>query len=161
MQNLQIILKKKLENAKKVAVIGIGSELRSDDAAGLLVAEKLQKSKIPKLKVFLGATAPENLTGEIIKYKPSHIIIIDSAEMNQKPGTMLLINPEEAGGISFSSHTLPIKMMVDYLFESLKSEILIIGIQPKTLMFGENVSKEVMGSVKKISNLIQKILQKE
>lgn len=161
MQNLQIILKKKLENAKKVAVIGIGSELRSDDAAGLLVAEKLQKSKIPKLKVFLGATAPENLTGEIIKYKPSHIIIIDSAEMNQKPGTALLINPEEAGGISFSSHTLPIKMMVDYLSESLKSEILIIGIQPKTLMFGENVSKEVMGSVKKISNLIQKILQKE
>ena len=36
-------IKKKLENAKKVAVIGIGSELRSDDAAGLLVAEKLQK----------------------------------------------------------------------------------------------------------------------
>jgi len=161
MQNLQIILKKKLKNAKKVAVIGIGSELRSDDAAGLLVAKELQKSKIPKLKVFLGATAPENLTGEIIKYKPSHIIIIDTAEMDQKPGSTLLINPEEAGGISFSSHMLPIKMMVDYLSESLKSEILIIGIQPKTLMFGENVSKEVKRSVKKISDLIQKILQEE
>ena len=161
MQNLQIILKKKLKNAKKVAVIGIGSELRSDDAAGLLVAKELQKSKIPKLKVFLGATAPENLTGEIIKYKPSHIIIIDTAEMDQKPGSTLLINPEEAGGISFSSHMLPIKMMVDYLSESLKSEILIIGIQPKTLMFGENVSKEVKRSVKKISDLSQKILQEE
>ena len=50
-------------------------------------------------------------------------------------------------------------MMVDYLFESLKSEILIIGIQPKTLMFGENVSKEVMGSVKDIK-FDSKILQK-
>ncbi len=161
MQSLQTILKKKLKNAKKIAVIGIGSDLRSDDAAGLLVAEELRKSKIPKLKVFLGATAPENLTGEIIKYKPSHIIIIDSAEMNQKPGTVLLINPEEAGGISFSSHMLPIKMMVDYLYGSLESEILIIGIQPKSLIFGEDVSEEVKSSVKKISNLIQKILQKE
>lgn len=161
MQSLQTILKKKLKNAKKIAVIGIGSDLRSDDAAGLLVAEELRKSKIPKLKVFIGATAPENLTGEIIKYKPSHIIIIDSAEMNQKPGTVLLINPEEAGGISFSSHMLPIKMMVDYLYGSLESEILIIGIQPKSLIFGEDVSEEVKSSVKKISNLIQKILQKE
>jgi hydrogenase 3 maturation protease len=161
MPNLKTILKKKLKDAKKIAVLGIGSELRADDAAGLLVAEELKKIKNSKLKVFLGSTAPENLTGEIIKYKPTHIIIIDSVDSDQKPGFILLVNPEEVGGISFSSHLLPVKMIVDYLLGSLKCEIIIIGIQPKILTFGGTISKEVKKSAKQISNVIRQILQPE
>ena len=52
MPNLKTILKKKLKDAKKIAVLGIGSALRSDDAAGLLVAEELKKIKNPKIKSF-------------------------------------------------------------------------------------------------------------
>ena len=158
MQSLETILKKKLKDAGKVAVLGIGSELRGDDAAGLIVAEELQKSKISKLKVFFGGTAPENLTGEIIKYKPTHIIIIDSADLDKDPGSVLLISSDDVGGISFSSHMMPIKMMADYLLRSIKCEIMVIGIQPETLEFGSSVSKEVEKSVKKISGIIRKCL---
>jgi hydrogenase 3 maturation protease len=161
MPNLKTILKKKLKDAKKIAVLGIGSELRGDDVAGLLVAEELKKIKNLKLKVFFGSTAPENLTGEIIKYKPTHIVIVDSTDTDQKAGSIILISPEEVGGISFSSHMLPIKMMVDYLLESLKCEIIIIGIQPKILMFGETISKEVKKSTKQISDAIRQILQEK
>ncbi len=158
MLNLKTTLKKKLKDAKKIAVLGIGSELRADDVAGLIVAEELKKIKNLKLKVFLGSTAPENLTGEIIKYKPTHIIIVDSVDTDQKPGFILLISPEEVGGVSFSSHMLPVKMIVDYLLESLKCEIIIVGIQPKTLVFGETISEEVKKSTKQISDVIRQIL---
>jgi len=158
MENLKTKLKKKLKDAKKIAVLGIGSELRADDVAGLLVAGELKKIKNLKLKVFLGSTAPENLTGEIIKYKPTHIIIVDSVDTDQEPGFILLVDPEEVGGVSFSSHMLPVKMIVDYLLESLKCEIIIIGIQPKTLVFGEAISKEVKKSAKQVSDVIKEIL---
>lgn len=158
MLNLKTTLKKKLKDAKKIAVLGIGSELRADDVAGLLVAEELKKTKNLKLKVFIGSTAPENLTGEIIKYKPTHIIIVDSVDTDQKPGFILLISPEEVGGVSFSSHMLPVKMIVDYLLESLKCEIIIIGIQPKILAFGKTISKEVKKSAKQVSDVIRQIL---
>jgi len=161
MENLKALLKKKLKDAKKIAVLGIGSELRADDVAGLLVAEELKKIKNSKLKVFLGSTAPENFTGEIIKYNPTHIIIVDSMDMDQKPGFTLLISPEEVGGVSFSTHMLPVKMMVDYLLASLKCEIIIIGIQPKILVFGETISKEVKKSTGQVSNIIQQVLQEE
>ena len=161
MQNLKTTLNKNLKGAKKIAILGVGSSLRSDDAAGLLVAEKLNKIKNPKLKVFLGSTAPENLTGEIIKYEPSHIIIIDSVDMDQKPGSILLVNPQEVDGISFYSHMLPIKMTIDYLLESIKCEIIIIGIQPKSLEFSETVSNEVRKSTKQIADVIRQILQEE
>jgi len=161
MANLKTILKQKLKDAKKIAVLGIGSELRADDAAGLIVAEELKKIKNLKLKVFLGSTAPENFTGEIIKFKPTHILIVDSVDTDQKPGFILLINPEEVGGVSFSTHMLPVKMMVDYLLASLECEIIIIGIQPKVLLFGETISKEVKKSTKQVSGVIKQILQEE
>jgi hydrogenase 3 maturation protease len=161
MPNLKISLKKKLKSAEKIAVLGIGSALRSDDAAGLLVAEEIKKIKIPKLKVFFGSTAPENLTGEIIKYKPTHIIIVDCVDTDQKPGSILLINPQEVDGISFSTHMLPVKMIVDYFLESLKCEIIIIGIQPKSLEFGETVSEEVKKATKQIADVTRQIMQEE
>ena len=70
MQKLKMQLKQKLENAGKVAVLGVGSELRGDDVAGIMAAEQIErisrpKTTAPELKVFIGHTAPENLTGEI------------------------------------------------------------------------------------------------
>jgi hydrogenase 3 maturation protease len=161
MPNLKTLLKKKLKGAEKIAVLGVGSVLRNDDAAGLLVADQLKKIKNPKLKVFLGSTAPENLTGEIIKYKPTHIAIVDSVDMDQKPGSIMLIEPQVVEGVSFSTHMLPVKMIVDYFLESLKCEIIIIGIQPKSLEFGGTVSDEVKKSAKQIADTIRQILQEE
>ena len=42
-------LRNRLAGAKKIAVLGIGSELRSDDVAGMLAAEKLYKDTAPEL----------------------------------------------------------------------------------------------------------------
>ncbi|MDD5687399.1 MAG: hydrogenase maturation peptidase HycI [Elusimicrobia bacterium] len=159
MPDFKTILKKKLKDAKRIAFLGIGSELRGDDIAGLLVAEELSKFKSKKLKIFIGSTAPENITGEIKDYKPTHILIVDSMDADKKAGTITIINPEEVGGVSFSTHMLPIKMIVDYLVASLKCEIIIIGIQPKILKFDKTVSKEVKKSVKQISNIIKQIVQ--
>jgi hydrogenase 3 maturation protease len=161
MPNLKILLKKKLKGAKKIAVLGVGSLLRNDDAAGLLVAEELKKIKNPKLKVFLGSTAPENLTGEIIKYRPTNIVIVDSVDTDRKPGSILLISPQEVDGVSFFTHMLPVKMIVDYFLESLKCEIIIVGIQPKSLEFGETIYDGVKKSTNHIADVIRQILQEE
>ena len=154
MQNLTTELKSRLKAAKRIAILGVGSELRGDDAAGMLVAEAVLK-KTKKARVFLGATAPENLTGEIIKFKPSHIIIVDTADIKQKPGTILLLKAEDlAEGVSFSTHKLPPKVMMDYFVRALKCKIFIIGIQPKCIKFDAPVSKEVKSSVKEVSGAI-------
>ena len=75
MQTPETILTKRIHKAKKIGILGIGSELRADDVAGILVAQQIEKSVAEKklnteLKIFIGATAPENLTGEIKKFAP-------------------------------------------------------------------------------------------
>lgn len=145
-------LKKKLEGARKVLVLGVGSELRGDDAAGLLVAERLQGK--PGINVILGGTAPENFTGEIKRIKPSHLIIVDSAEFGEKPGSVRLIEPSEVGGYSFSTHSLPMKVMVDYLTNDFPCEVMIIGIQPGSLAFGSPMAEAVRAAVEEVASTI-------
>ena len=155
--NLKKILNQKFKDAKKIAVLGVGSDLRADDAAGILIAEQLKKEiSNSRVKVFLGATAPENLTGEIIRFKPTHLLILDSADISAKPGTIEIIDVDQVRGISFSTHQMPFKVLVDYILNYIKCSIFIIGIQPKSLKFGGSVSKEVLKSVKQVSSAIIK-----
>ncbi len=168
MTKLTTVLKQKLENARKVAILGVGSELRSDDAAGVLAAQQIKKISRPKkksapqVKVFIGETAPENLTGEIKKFEPSHLIIIDSADINTKPGQIKIINPEKVAGTSFCTHSLPIKVMIDYLRQSSPNlKVIVIGIQPQTIVVGSNVSKEVSQAVEELTATIINLLKKD
>ena len=163
MQSLKRELKARLKGAKRVAVLGVGSELRGDDIAGILVLEALKKSKKIKpsirLKTFEGSTAPENLTGEIKVFKPTHLIIVDTADIGESPGSVLLLRADEVGrGISFSTHKIPPKILIDYFTHSLKCEIIIIGIQPRSIGFGRNMSKAVISSSRSVAGSILKAL---
>jgi hydrogenase maturation protease HycI len=149
---------KKFHNAKRIALVGVGSELRGDDAAGILVAREFLKNKIKSLKVFLGETAPENITGQIKKYKPTHIIIVDSADMKERPGKVKLFEVDQIAGITFSTHQLSLKMMVDYLSNFFKFDCVVLGIQPKCIQFGSEISKEVLKAVKTAATLIKKLI---
>jgi len=164
MKNLPKILAGSLKDSERIAVLGIGSELRADDAAGLLVIANIKNNpktrKLPvSLKTFYGSTAPENLTGEIRKYKPTHIIMVDSIDAGKSPGSIVVIDPDNISGASFSSHQLPLKILVDYFLKLLACKVLIIGIQPKSLEFSGIVSKKTIQSALRVSDALISALQ--
>ncbi|HVP58578.1 MAG TPA: hydrogenase 3 maturation endopeptidase HyCI [bacterium] len=155
MPDLQKILQRNLSGASRIALVAVGSDLRSDDAAGLEVAARLQelqkkRARTPRLRIFIGGTAPENQSGAIRKFGPSHMVVIDSADAGKPAGTVFAIDPEEVGGISFSTHQLPLRLMIEYLRETITCSVAIIGIQPKSLAFGGPISREVDRAVDRI-----------
>lgn len=160
MQTPETILKKRLNNAERIGVLAVGSELRADDAAGLLVAKQIRKSlgKSRRIKIFLGHTAPENLTGRIKEFKPSHLIIIDALEMSRSAGSIAVIELAKTDGLSVSTHKLPIRLIADYLFAAIACKTIIVGIQPQSLAFGGPVCGPVIKAVKKLSLLLVKVI---
>ncbi len=92
MRKVTETLKKCLDGCRRVAVLGVGSELRGDDAAGVLVVRDLRNlvSERPFSSLvfegFEGANAPENMTGFITSFKPTHILVIDAAEIGASTG---------------------------------------------------------------------------
>ena len=161
MQNLKKKLAAKLKKAKKTALLCIGSELRSDDAAGILVAKHLLEKKITakkQFKVFIGETAPENLTGEIKTFNPDLLVIIDAANLGKKPGTTAVFSAKQLRGVSFSTHTLPLGMIIDYIKGYVDCSVVLIGIQPKSIEFGISVTPAVKKAAKALAALISELL---
>ena len=158
-------LKKWLDGFKKVAILGVGSGLRQDDNAGTVTAKKIEEliasSKISKsIKIFLGETAPENLSGQIREFRPTHIIIIDSADMGLKPGETRLVDIKNISGISFSTHRMPLSILAGYFTSSFDCKVMLIGIQPYSIEFSEELSGIVSKAVGILSKQIAEVLTK-
>jgi hydrogenase 3 maturation protease len=160
MTSLKAILGEKLQRAERVAVLAIGSALRADDAAGMLAGEELaglsaHEGAGARVAVFLGGTAPENLTGEIKRFRPTHLVILDAADMGREPGCIELMEPAALSlNTSVSTHGLPVAMLADYLRRFTGCEVIVIGIQPETRGFGEEPSEKVRGAARELAAAI-------
>lgn len=144
-------LQNRINGYTKLVIIGIGNEMNGDDAAGMFIAKELQKTlKDPKVEIFLGGATPENLTGPIKKTSPSHILIIDAADFGAKPGEIKILDKDQIEGAGFSTHSFPLSVFVDYLKQETGAVVILLGIQPKSMKPGEEISAEVLESSKLI-----------
>jgi hydrogenase 3 maturation protease len=154
-----------LDDAQRVVVLGVGSDLRGDDAAGVLVAARLlealgmdDRRGGPEVLVLDGSTAPENLTGPIKRFEPTHVVIVDSAIMGLEPGAVEMLRAGEAGGVPFCTHALPISVTADYLVAECGAWVGVIGIQPQDVGFGVAVTPAVEAAVAEVAAVLAELL---
>jgi len=94
------------------------------------------------------------VTGEIVRFAPSHLVLVDAAFFDAEPGTISVIESEKIGGVSFSTHTLPAPIILDYLQKSTGCKAVIVGIQPKSTEFMAEVSKPVLRAVEDLAEAL-------
>ncbi|MEI6579776.1 MAG: hydrogenase maturation protease [Eubacteriales bacterium] len=162
MKDLYDFLIDRLRGVKKLAVLGAGSVLRADDAAGVMAVENLMADcsvdKYPNVRFYLGETAPENYSGNIRNFCPSHILIIDAADLGQNPGDIVDINPNTVGGPTFCSHMLPLKIMIDYLISETGTAVTLLGIQFKNIAFDTAMTREIREAVDEVCETLKKVI---
>jgi hydrogenase 3 maturation protease len=140
-------------------VLGAGAELRGDDFAGVLVARAIEKwrrsKKIAHVRGFEGCAAPENLTGEIARFRPSHVLVVDAAHLSLEPGEVRMIPADSVAGTSFSTHMLPMRIVLDYLKASCGCRALVAGIQPEQTDVMGPISKKVRRAIEAVVATVQ------
>jgi len=147
------------EGVSRVVIVGIGSEVRGDDAAGVFVVKNLKKRvKSPNVLIIDAGVAPESFTSQIRKFKSSHVILIDAADFGAEPGTVIFTDSSAAIGQSISTHRLPLSVLSDYLRNQTSAKIFIIGIQPSGAEIGGEMSEKVMGAVVEVTEALAKKL---
>ena len=135
----------------KVGVLGIGNTLRSDDGVGSLLAVRI-KEKV-RFTVYDAGSSPENYLGKIIKDNPGTVLIIDAVDSGGQPGNFRIWEKEEFKTVNlFSTHNASLSLTINYLQSHIKADILILGIQPKTLAFGDILSPEVHGALTQLEH---------
>ena len=130
-------------------LLGVGNELSGDDGIGPWVAQHFHAAGWQAIDCF---TVPENYTSKVKRLQPTVIVIVDAADMAIRPGEMRRIPLEKIEAASFSTHMLPLSMVVGYLAEATSADIGIIGIQPE--QFDGEMSSAVRCAGEKLLGLL-------
>ncbi len=143
------MLKKFLEKAESICIIGIGSELRADDFIGCYVSERV---KTGKADVYSSGTTPENF---VFASRYSHVILIDAAHFSETPGAIgYFEEPEILGERDTHKATT---LFMKYLKNS-GCKTLLIAIEPENLEFEGKMSEKVKRAGERVVKELEEAL---
>ena len=154
-------MKKFLRGYEKIVILGIGNEIKGDDGLGPIIAQKslLLFDKNKNITVFDGGTVPENYTGLIRKENPTHIILVDAVDMKKEPGYIRVVRKEEIAKYNISTHAMPVSFLIKYMETTVSAQIILVGIQPKSMGLTEQISKEVEKSIEEVVVTFDKLIK--
>jgi hydrogenase maturation protease len=145
----------------KILIIGIGNMLCRDEGVGVHVIEEMEDMELPEHVELLDiGTSTLDLVSHLEGVKK--LIAIDALKAGGPPGTIYRFTPEDLlpkeGG--------PISLHEIGLLESLEMakkmgrdiETVIIGVEPKVLDWGVELSEEVKKKIPAIIVAVQKEL---
>ena len=141
----------------KIVIVGIGNPLRGDDGAGPALIREL-KNRIPEshaeITLIDAGEVPENYLVRISEKKPDIVLLIDTADMKQPPGSVKILETEEIQETGLSTHNASLKMCIDFLKSETDARIFLLGIQPEHINLGENLSEIVLLKIRLLADLL-------
>lgn len=149
----------------RVAVVGVGHELRGDDAAGLFLARAVRAldgcrlpagvtTRLPLLVLETGP-APENYSGTLRRFMPDLVLLVDAADMGVAPGQVRWVDWRQLSCQSASTHALPLQFFAAYLMAELGCQVALLGIQPASLDLDAPLSAPVCEAVAALALTIE------
>jgi hydrogenase maturation protease len=146
-------------NNPRIAVIGIGNILLSDEGIGVHTVQHMMKQQnMPEVEIIDAGTCADIMM--LISDSVEHVIVIDAADGGGEPGDIYRFTPEEidttGGMVSLHENNLVtgIKMLPLYNRE-LKS-VIIFGIEPETLDSGLELSPAIASKIPRLTELVNR-----
>ncbi len=131
------------------AIVALGHPFRGDDGVGLRVLERLKGDPRLSPEVDLIDAAGSSLKALHALSGRRKVLFIDCAAMGEKPGACRRFLPDEASSRKANPH---LSLHEGDLFETLEAaktlgdtaeEVVILGIEPKTVEMGSTLSPEL------------------
>lgn len=154
----------------RIVLVGLGNPLLGDDGAGpALIAEINKRIKpsenhinVPffRLKgcLFIDAgETPENYLGKIVADNPDTVLLVDAADFKSVPGALKMIDLKDIRGDGLSTHNSSVKLIADYIMNETGAKVLFLGIQKKSIIMGEDLSKPVKKAIRRIADAIMNL----
>lgn len=143
----------------KVVVLGVGNTLLTDEAIGVRAVEALQQRYLlpPEVNVIDGGTAGMELLESLEDL--DQLIIVDCVRVGQPPATVIRRIDDEVPAFfrtKISPHQLGISDVLAalHLRERFPKRLALIGIQPKDLETGVELTPEVAATMPEVLALV-------
>ena len=139
-------------------VISLGNELRGDDSIGPAVVNELRTMDLPDHVTLIDAGADASAVLEhLIAEEP--VLLIDCAQMGKQPGEVVKFKVNDSNIKSFEKSISLHGFSFGEVFKMAEQfgpipDCSIIGIEPKSIEFGQKLSDEVKQSLPSIINMV-------
>ena len=141
----------------RMVIAGIGNSLRRDDFVGVKIVRDLRDSVSSSVYLIECETVPENFIEPIIRFNPSHVLIIDAALLSLEPGSSKLLSSRQLMERQVvSTHALPLQIFCEYLTRTTNAKIALLLIQPRDTSFGEGLTREVQNTAERMARLLSR-----
>jgi len=148
----------------RLKVIGVGNAWRGDDAAGLLVARRLQQDNLPGVKIVESLGTVSEVQDAL--RDAAGVIVVDAVYSGGPPGAIYRFDAHDAGmpvqsSRSNSSHGWGVAeaLALGRLFQELPPFLIIYGIEGKNFGPGQEVSQEVEEAIPEAARRIKGEIQ--
>ena len=136
-------------------VLGIGNALLRDEGIGCHVAHALAEIPLPDTKIIDGGTCPDVL--QFVE-DADKLVIVDAVKGGGTPGQIYRfhledITLEQKPFLSLHDVGLVDNLMLMQLWHNI-SEAIIIGVEPKEINWGLELSPELQGKMPQIIDTI-------
>lgn len=145
----------------RIVVIGIGNILLGDEGVGVRIVKELRKRDLPEnVEVHDGATSGMALLN-FLEGKDK-VIIVDAVKGGEEPGTIHQFSIDEAleKPEMVSLHDIDFVMAYQTSKDILEltDDITVIGVEPKTIEYGMELSEEVENAISHAIELVHQHL---
>lgn len=148
-----------MNNISKILIVSAGNSLMKDDGLGSVVLMKLQELlNNTNLHFFDAGTDIFKLL--TIQEEYDRLIILDAIESGNEPGTIYRLPLDEIDLNDFSKSVHQIKLvealhLIKMINSNLaKSEVILYGIEPQDVSFGEEITTVVKKSINDLVELV-------
>jgi len=146
-----------ISGASRIAILGIGNDLRTDDGLGLFIVKEL-KTKHPNVFIENVGSVPEAFARPLAEFGAERVIMIDAADMRKPVGHIELVTKDRIGGIAISTHSMPLSFLMQYLEDQTGGKTILLGVQPQSIVFGESLTPVVEEVSRKLISEIDSML---
>jgi hydrogenase maturation protease len=128
----------------QMAFVGLGNPYRGDDAAGLILFDRLKNSPALMGARFIRAEAnPENHLQEILDGGAGLVVFIDAARFGGRPGEIIWVDEDRIDSAGVSTHAFSLRAVTDFLRLHRPFLFKVLAIQSGATGFGAALSPAV------------------
>ncbi|MEW6001341.1 MAG: HyaD/HybD family hydrogenase maturation endopeptidase [Nitrospirota bacterium] len=143
---------------QKIVILGVGNLILSDEGVGVHVVNELTKMSLPPgVLIIEGGTDGFRLLNVITE--ADRLIVIDAVKCGAAPGSIYRFNVDDVrscpSGFKTSVHQIGILEVIDLSGLIGKTpKTTVIGIEPKSLEMGMELSPEVKARIPRVIELV-------
>ncbi|MFC1958196.1 hydrogenase maturation protease [Chloroflexota bacterium] len=147
------------ESSDRIVILGAGNELLKDEGVGVHVARALPEEKLgARVEIMEGGTTLDCLPGD---GPISKLVVVDAVYGGCEPGAIYRFTPDEVEpetGCITSVHQLGLhdSLRLSEAIGIKPREVVIIGVEPKEIGWGLELSDELRDRVHQVVQAVLK-----